>query len=200
MKRNTITALVAVCVLGLAVGAIYLVAQHAAVAQEDAGTTTEESSVIYTCSMHPQVKLDQPGKCPICGMDLVAAEKPETPAPVCNCPWCRIARSTESADEDEMAQRMEMSGPAMLRCQIMMRLEVTPDDPAAILALKDELGLTDEQVGQLDTILAEAREKANAVLTPEQQEKLEGLDDTPSTMMEMHGRYGRWRGRGRGRQ
>ncbi|HMI65633.1 MAG TPA: efflux RND transporter periplasmic adaptor subunit [Cyclobacteriaceae bacterium] len=25
----------------------------------------------YTCSMHPQIVLDQPGKCPICGMELV---------------------------------------------------------------------------------------------------------------------------------
>jgi len=26
---------------------------------------------IWTCSMDPQVKLDKPGKCPICGMDLI---------------------------------------------------------------------------------------------------------------------------------
>lgn len=25
----------------------------------------------YTCSMHPEVVADQPGKCPKCGMDLV---------------------------------------------------------------------------------------------------------------------------------
>jgi YHS domain-containing protein len=32
----------------------------------------------YTCSMHPQIKQDKPGKCPICGMDLILkkAEKP----------------------------------------------------------------------------------------------------------------------------
>ncbi|MBD8487500.1 efflux RND transporter periplasmic adaptor subunit [Echinicola sp. CAU 1574] len=29
-----------------------------------------ESSV-FTCSMHPQIRQDEPGKCPICGMDLV---------------------------------------------------------------------------------------------------------------------------------
>lgn len=28
-------------------------------------------SEIWTCSMHPQIKLDHPGKCPICGMDLI---------------------------------------------------------------------------------------------------------------------------------
>jgi PBP1b-binding outer membrane lipoprotein LpoB len=25
----------------------------------------------YTCTMHPQIIKDKPGKCPICGMDLV---------------------------------------------------------------------------------------------------------------------------------
>src|SRR5437868_15143668 len=31
--------------------------------------------VFYTCSMHPQIMQDRPGKCPICGMDLIAVEK-----------------------------------------------------------------------------------------------------------------------------
>jgi Cu(I)/Ag(I) efflux system membrane fusion protein len=26
---------------------------------------------VWTCSMHPQIRLDHPGKCPLCGMDLV---------------------------------------------------------------------------------------------------------------------------------
>jgi len=25
----------------------------------------------YTCPMHPEVKSDQPGKCPKCGMELI---------------------------------------------------------------------------------------------------------------------------------
>ena len=28
----------------------------------------------YTCSMHPSVAAQQPGKCPICSMDLVAGD------------------------------------------------------------------------------------------------------------------------------
>ena len=31
----------------------------------------------YTCSMHPQVIEDHPGKCPICGMDLIPMRKSE---------------------------------------------------------------------------------------------------------------------------
>lgn len=37
--------------------------------------------IYYTCSMHPQVVLDKPGKCPICHMDLVPVEKQENPDP-----------------------------------------------------------------------------------------------------------------------
>ena len=33
------------------------------------------SDVFYTCSMHPQVMQGKPGKCPICGMDLIPVEK-----------------------------------------------------------------------------------------------------------------------------
>lgn len=29
---------------------------------------------VYTCSMHPQVRLDRPGKCPICEMPLIPAD------------------------------------------------------------------------------------------------------------------------------
>ena len=35
-------------------------------------TTTPEGEVYWTCPMHPQVRLDAPGTCPICGMKLVA--------------------------------------------------------------------------------------------------------------------------------
>ncbi len=30
-----------------------------------------ETTETYTCSMHPEVTSDKPGKCPKCGMDLV---------------------------------------------------------------------------------------------------------------------------------
>lgn len=29
----------------------------------------------YTCPMHPQIKMDNPGQCPICGMDLIPVKK-----------------------------------------------------------------------------------------------------------------------------
>ncbi len=34
-------------------------------------TVVESKSEIWTCSMHPQIRMDKPGKCPICAMDLI---------------------------------------------------------------------------------------------------------------------------------
>jgi Cu(I)/Ag(I) efflux system membrane fusion protein len=31
----------------------------------------EEEGTIWTCAMHPQIRMNEPGKCPICGMDLI---------------------------------------------------------------------------------------------------------------------------------
>ena len=41
-------------------------------------STTIESKVneqiVYTCTMHPEIRRDKPGKCPKCGMELVMME------------------------------------------------------------------------------------------------------------------------------
>ena len=39
----------------------------------------------YVCPMHPQIVKDEPGACPICGMDLV--EKAWTPRPASTRRW-----------------------------------------------------------------------------------------------------------------
>lgn len=36
--------------------------------------------VEYTCTMHPEVRQTEPGKCPKCGMDLVRVDQAEKPA------------------------------------------------------------------------------------------------------------------------
>jgi Cu(I)/Ag(I) efflux system membrane fusion protein len=41
---------------------------------EHTHTETTETNQMWTCSMHPQIMQPEPGKCPICGMDLIPAE------------------------------------------------------------------------------------------------------------------------------
>lgn len=38
---------------------------------ESEAAETEEAGTVWTCSMHPQIKMDKPGKCPLCAMDLI---------------------------------------------------------------------------------------------------------------------------------
>lgn len=38
---------------------------------------TDRTAAAYTCPMHPEVRTDKPGKCPICGMNLVPKGGPE---------------------------------------------------------------------------------------------------------------------------
>lgn len=38
------------------------------------GAAKEKKKTIWTCSMHPQIRVDQPGRCPLCDMPLIPAE------------------------------------------------------------------------------------------------------------------------------
>ena len=38
-------------------------------------TSAEAEPTVWTCSMHPQIQQPKPGKCPICGMDLIPVSK-----------------------------------------------------------------------------------------------------------------------------
>jgi Cu(I)/Ag(I) efflux system membrane fusion protein len=42
---------------------------------EEESMETVTSAQTWTCSMHPQVRQNEPGLCPICGMDLIPVEK-----------------------------------------------------------------------------------------------------------------------------
>ncbi|MDZ7774709.1 MAG: heavy metal-binding domain-containing protein [Bacteroidales bacterium] len=37
--------------------------------------TTQKGETTYTCSMHPQIRQQEPGDCPICGMDLIPVDE-----------------------------------------------------------------------------------------------------------------------------
>ena len=38
-------------------------------------TNEQDQATMWTCSMHPQIHKDQPGQCPLCGMDLIPVQK-----------------------------------------------------------------------------------------------------------------------------
>lgn len=83
MKSNIkiiITAIIAITI-GLVVG--YLIFGNNQNSSSSADTHDHEAeaiqasaeSEIWTCSMHPQIRQNEPGDCPICGMDLIPLEE-----------------------------------------------------------------------------------------------------------------------------
>ncbi len=61
--------------IGLLGGYFIFGTNNASVQQEKQNHSEEEiAKVMWTCSMHPQIMQEEPGDCPICGMDLIPAE------------------------------------------------------------------------------------------------------------------------------
>jgi hypothetical protein len=65
--------------LGIVLAAATLVACGSEIPESKEGgriATVEEAAEHWTCSMHPNIHMDGPGRCPICGMDLIPVEAP----------------------------------------------------------------------------------------------------------------------------
>ncbi len=65
-----------------AAGGGYLLGRstHPSGTAPSASAAPPAAAQVYTCSMHPQVRLDRPGKCPICEMPLILASTAESGA------------------------------------------------------------------------------------------------------------------------
>ena len=63
--------------LGVALFAVALLALSCGgeTVREEGHDHTESQASVWTCSMHPQVRSDGPGDCPLCGMDLIPVEE-----------------------------------------------------------------------------------------------------------------------------
>ena len=70
MKYKKYIIPVATLVLGLILGSVLFSSGDKSNESKEE-VHTEEASHLWTCSMHPQIKAEEPGSCPICGMDLI---------------------------------------------------------------------------------------------------------------------------------
>lgn len=67
LLNNKILQFSLVLIVGLFLGWQIFKTDHT----ESTHSHEQGEEVIYTCSMHPQIRQNEPGKCPICGMDLI---------------------------------------------------------------------------------------------------------------------------------
>jgi Cu(I)/Ag(I) efflux system membrane fusion protein len=67
--------MVAIAVVAFGLGGLLIEGGNESAVTEHAGddhtATIPAAPTLWTCSMHPQIKLPKPGKCPICFMDLI---------------------------------------------------------------------------------------------------------------------------------
>jgi Cu+-exporting ATPase len=125
---------------------------------ENSGTEDKPSGKVYTCPMHPEVRQQEPGDCPKCGMalepDTAEAVKPETeytcpmhPEVVQDhpgdCPKCGMAlepKTVAFAEEDD---------PEYLFMRSRFWVSAVLALPVILIAMRDffGLGFLDEIIG-----------------------------------------------------
>lgn len=76
-KNKNILKMVGVLFVGLLLGWMIFGGNDAPKSEHD-HNATEGTETIWTCSMHPQIRMNEPGQCPICGMDLISLESNES--------------------------------------------------------------------------------------------------------------------------
>ncbi len=74
--RKTIIIVLSTLVIGVLLGwLIFGGAGNSAKDEQLAEHSHVDEETIWTCSMHPQIRQNEPGACPICGMDLIPLEE-----------------------------------------------------------------------------------------------------------------------------
>jgi len=63
-----------ILILGTFIGWLVFHPSQKTVEKHDHSTEIAQGT-IWTCAMHPQIRMEQPGKCPICGMELIPLVK-----------------------------------------------------------------------------------------------------------------------------
>ncbi|MBI1222007.1 MAG: efflux RND transporter periplasmic adaptor subunit [Bacteroidetes bacterium] len=77
-NKRTLIYAAGTLVIGLALGWFFFHPSGNMPEDEHMHDSKEQKETIWTCSMHPQIRKKEPGKCPICGMDLIPLETYDT--------------------------------------------------------------------------------------------------------------------------
>ena len=72
INKTTIVIAISTLLTGVVLGWLLFSDQHSG--ETITQQLTETSPQVWTCSMHPSVRQSEPGKCPICGMDLIPVD------------------------------------------------------------------------------------------------------------------------------
>ena len=79
-NKNVLLIILMAVVLGGLMGWLIKPSNHLKTESSEHQHELSEDDQIWTCSMHPQIRLSEPGSCPICGMDLIPASSKRSAA------------------------------------------------------------------------------------------------------------------------
>jgi Cu(I)/Ag(I) efflux system membrane fusion protein len=74
INKTTVIIAISTLVIGLLIGWLIFGRSNDNQTEEHKHTEMADSETIWTCSMHPQIRKNEAGDCPICGMDLIPLE------------------------------------------------------------------------------------------------------------------------------
>lgn len=94
-------------------------------ATEQTQGAEENESGIWTCSMHPQIRMDKPGKCPICAMDLIPLKKTASAGDAAVDPSAIQLSEEAMALADVQTSRVSRENPVK---KIRLYGKITPDE------------------------------------------------------------------------
>ena len=84
--------------------------------------STKQDTTIYTCSMHPEINSDKPGKCPKCGMELI--KKTDTEKVKMKCPMMDGMKDM-NMNQPKEKNKMGMMGKMVIGMSAMMAVMMT---------------------------------------------------------------------------
>ena len=72
-KNKNILKMLGILFAGVLLGWIFFGGNNTSKTEHE-HNIAENAETIWTCSMHPQIRMNEPGQCPICGMELIPLE------------------------------------------------------------------------------------------------------------------------------
>ena len=110
-----------------------------------------------------------------CVAAVAAADEKSEVEPTSRCSMCSMAEGAaedagEAGSASEKLKEEDASEDTKASCPMMKKMSTSPE---ALLAMKGELDLSDQQIRKLERIVKKARAQAKAVLKKDQQKKLE---------------------------
>ena len=120
-RNKNIIVIVGSILVGLLLGWIFFSAGERAEEEHIHSATEQGGETVWTCSMHPQIRQNEPGDCPICGMDLIPLQEEDAGV------GSQAVYMSENAMRLANVQTMQVSAEAASR-KIRLNGRVTVDE------------------------------------------------------------------------